>query len=69
MTKTTKTKAVRAMTKAEATRCMLGDLSLKSCKEAAAILGVKYSSVYSARCGDTHKTVHAEMLRLRAIWE
>lgn len=50
-------KSERAMTEEDAERVILGDLKDKSHKECAAILGLSYGQIYSARGGYTHKKI------------
>lgn len=53
-------KPKKMMTEDDAKRVILGDLCVKSIKEAAIELGLTYGQIYSARNGYTFKSVHAE---------
>lgn len=51
----------RPMTKADARRVMVGDERDMNHKDAAAVIGLTYAQVYSARMEFTFKEVHKEL--------
>lgn len=54
-------KSERAMTEADALRCISGDLADKSHKECATELTLSYGQIYSARKGFTFKSIHHDI--------
>jgi len=52
--------STREMTEDDARRVVLGDLAIKSHKDAAKELGLSYGQIYSARKGFTFKLIYKE---------